>query len=163
MRDISLIDLGIILFIVFFIVRGYQQGLVRQTMALIGLILGLRLAINNHQYVATWLQTQFFIQNSIAIIIGFALILFVVILIVNFIGWVMSGLAKLIFLSFFDRIIGAALGLVKGGIVVYLVILLISKVPYQQISNQVERSILAKELLELTPYIEENLDRIIRP
>ncbi|MCK4260287.1 MAG: CvpA family protein [Halanaerobiales bacterium] len=163
MREIVLIDLGIILFIIFFTFRGYQQGLIRQTIALIGLILGLRLAMDNHQYIATWLQAQFYIPNAISTIIGFALILFIVILVINIIGWIMSGLAKLIFLSFFDRLIGAVLGLVKGVIVVYLILLLISKVPYQQISNQLERSVLAKEMLDLTPYIEENIERIIHP
>lgn len=163
MREIAFIDLGIILFLLFFLARGYQQGLIRQTTALVGLILGLKIASDNYLYLSTILETQFYLHKPMANILGFAVILIVVLILVNLIGWFLNNMTKVLFLSFFDRITGAVIGLLKGGIVVYLVLLLISKVPYHQVTNELDRSVLAKDLLSLTPYIEENLDRILRP
>ncbi len=163
MKEIALVDLGIILFLLYFLVKGFQQGLIRQTMALLGLLIGLKLASDQYAYVSIYIQTQFALNPAVSNIIGFAGILIIVVLVVNLIGWVLSGLTKVLFLSFIDRIIGAVLGLVKGGIVVYLILLLISKVPYNPVTTQLDKSTLAKDLLALTPYIEENLDRIIKP
>ncbi|AZR73661.1 hypothetical protein BBF96_09850 [Anoxybacter fermentans] len=163
MRDITLIDLGIILFLLFFLVRGYQQGLIRQAMALIGLLLGLKIASDHYLFLSTLLQTHFYLDKYLANIISFGLIFFLVIIVINLVGWILSGLTKLLFLSFIDRSIGAVIGLIKGGIIVYLILLLISKVPYKQVSDQLEKSVLAKDLLALTPYIEENLNKIIQP
>lgn len=163
MKEIAIIDIVIILSLVFFLIKGFQQGLIRQTMALVGLILGLKLASDEYQFVATFIKTEFAVSDTAANIIGFAVILIIVMLVVNLIGWILRSLTKVLFLSFLDRIIGAILGLVKGGIIVYLVLLLISKVPYGLVANQLDKSFLAKDLLSLTPQIQDNLDQIIRP
>lgn len=163
MREIAFIDLGIILLLLFFLARGYQQGLIRQSIALVGLILGLKIASDNYLYLSTVLETQFHLHKPVANVLGFAALLIVVLILVNLVGWFLNNLTKLLFLSFFDRISGAVVGLLKGGVLVYLILLLISKVPYHQVTNELDRSVLAKDLLSLTPYIEENLDQILRP
>lgn len=163
MREIAIIDLGIIVMFLIFLVRGFQQGLIRQTMALLGLLLGLKIASDQYQFLSTYVQTNFALSQSWANIVSFALILIVVVLVVNLIGWLLHGLTKVLFLSFIDRIVGAILGLVKGGIVIYLILLLVSQIPYNLIADQLDKSTLARDLLALTPYIEANLERIINP
>lgn len=163
MREIAVIDLGIIIMFLVFLVRGFQQGLIRQTMALLGLLLGLKIASDQYQFLSIYIQTHFTISPSWANIVSFALILIVVILVVNLVGWLLHGLTKVLFLSFVDRVVGAILGLVKGGIVIYLILVLVSKIPYTLVADQLAKSTLARDLLALTPYIEANLERIINP
>lgn len=161
MKDISLIDLGVILLMLYFVVRGYQQGLIRQTMALIGLLLGLKIASDNYLYVSSFLEANFAIHEAVARVVGFTGILFLVMALVSLIGLIMSGLTKVLLLTFFDRTVGAVLGLIKGGIVVYLCLLLIKQVPYGPVMSQLDKSVIARDLLALTPYIQENINKLI--
>lgn len=163
MNEIAWIDLGIILLLLFFLVRGYQQGLIRQAMTLIGLILGLKIASEQYLYLSTIIQTEFNLSQNLSNTLGFVALFVGVVLITNIVGWALSKMTSLLFLSFLDRGIGAVIGLVKGGIMVYVILLLVSQVPYQMVIEQLDKSILAKDLLALTPYIEQNLDKIIRP
>ena len=163
MNEIAWIDLGIILILLFFLVRGYQQGLIRQAMTLVGFILGLKIASDQYLYLSTIIQTQFNLSQSLSNTLGFIGLFVGIVLITNTIGWALSKMTGLLFLSFVDRGIGAVMGLVKGGVMVYILLLLVSQVPYNMVMEQLDKSILAKDLLALTPYIEQNLDKIIRP
>lgn len=161
MKGFSLIDLCVILLMLFFLVRGYQQGLIRQTLALVGLLIGLKVANDHFLYLSTFLETNLHMHEAMATIIGFTLILFVVIMVVNLVGMLLCGLTKILFLSVFDRAIGAVIGFIKGGVVVYVVLLLISQIPYHPIAMQLDKSVFARDLLSVTPYIQENLTRLI--
>lgn len=161
MRGFSLIDLCVILLMLFFLVRGYQQGLIRQTLALVGLLIGLKVASDHFLYVSTFLETNLHMHEAMANIIGFTMILFIVIMVVNLVGMILSGLTKVLFLSVFDRTIGAIIGFIKGGVVVYVLLLLIAQIPYHPIALQLDKSVFARDLLSLTPYIQENLTRMI--
>lgn len=161
MRGFSLIDLCVILLMLFFLVRGYQQGLIRQTLALLGLLIGLKVASDHFLYLSTFLETNLHMHEAMANIIGFTLILFVVVMVVNIVGVILCGLTKILFLSVFDRAIGAAIGFVKGGIVVYVLLLLIAQIPYHPIAVQLDKSIFARDVLSWTPYLQENLTRMI--
>lgn len=147
----------------FFLIRGYQEGLIRQVMTLIGLILGLKIASDNYLFLSSFMEIRLHFSHPIANIISFALLLFIVVGVMNLIGWLIRGLTKIVFLSPIDRIIGAIIGLLKGALVAYLVILLIAQIPYKGLAHELNKSALAHDFLTVTPYIQENLDKIIKP
>lgn len=161
--SLTLIDIVLVIVMIFFLIRGYREGIIKQIVTLVGLIVGLKIASDNYLFLSSFLEIHMHIYQPIANIFSFALLLFIVVGIASLIGWLIRGLTKIVLLSPIDRIVGAIVGLLKGGIIAYLVILLIAQIPYKAVNTQLNRSILAQDFLAITPYIQENLDKVIKP
>ncbi len=156
------VDIGIVAILLLSLVRGYQRGFLQQTAALLGIGLGVLVALYRYQLVSEFLQETFLLPPVLGNIVAFVLITMVISALINLFGFLLQKLTKFLFLAILDSIGGAGLGLVKGGIVIYLLLLVLSRVPYEVLIEHLEASRLAKDFLELTPFVQENIDRFFQ-
>ena len=121
----NLLDLIIVATMIFLIVRGIFRGFFREIGSLAGVILGIWLA-NVYQpqmteYLKTYLPSAKFLP-----IISFAVIFAIVLVLCNVAGWALKMLLKKVLLGWADRTLGAGFAVLKGIIITYLVIVLLT-------------------------------------
>lgn len=116
------IDWVIVIALAFSMLGGLRQGFFRVAFSLAGLILGLVLAAWNYTLVAALLLPVARIE-AVANAIGFLSVALLVMAISAFAGSLLSSAFHRMGLGWFDRLAGAAFGLVQGALLVMLTIL----------------------------------------
>lgn len=102
------IDIVVIVIVVSLIIHGIATGLIRGAFDIAGIIIGYVIAVT---YSATVRIPQ---------ILAFILIFIVVILVFSIAGRIISRIVHLTPLGLIDRILGGALGLIKGFIICFV-------------------------------------------
>jgi len=141
----NILDIIIVAAVIFFLIRGVFRGIVREIGSLAGVVLGIWLANAYHPTLALLLKS-FIPPGKYLPLIAFALIFLVVLLLCNLMGWFFKKLFQKIFLGWVDRILGACLALVKGIVLSYLIIVLITFLVPQD-SSLVKQSRLAPVII----------------
>jgi len=121
----NILDMIIIGAMIFFIVRGIWRGFFREVGSLAGVILGIWLA-NKYQPQLTVFLKSHLSSGRFLSLISFGVIFFIVLIACNLAGSGLRFLVKKAFLGWADRGLGAALAVVKGIILTYLVIILLT-------------------------------------
>ena len=121
----NLLDLIIIACMVFLLVRGIFRGFIREVGSLAGVILGIWLASIYQPQLTDYLK-PFLPSGKYLPLISFALIFLVVLVFCNVAGWLLKKLAKKLFLGWADRTLGAALAVLKGVLITYFAIVLLT-------------------------------------
>ncbi len=119
-----------------------SQGFMFEAISLAGLVIGYLLAVWEYHVVAAWFA-PYVKSEWIADIIGFIAILLAVIILAGIIGRLARWLLKEVGLHWFDRILGGAFGLVRGGLTA--AVILLGFTTFNPQSNWLEGS-------RLTPY-----------
>ena len=123
----NLLDLIIIATMIFLIIRGIMRGFLREICSIAGIVLGILLANAYQPQMAGYLKAylpsvKFFILQ----LISFSSILAIVLVLCNLAGWGLQMLFKKAFLGWADKALGAGLAILKGIIITYLVIVLLT-------------------------------------
>jgi membrane protein required for colicin V production len=121
----NILDMIIIGAMIFFIVRGIWRGFFKEIGSLAGVILGIWLAIKLEPQLTLFLKSHLSSGRFLSLI-SFAGIFFVVLVGCNLAGWGLKALVKKVFLGWADKGLGAALAIVKGIVLTYLVIVLLT-------------------------------------
>ena len=121
----NLLDVIVIACMVFLVVRGIFRGFIREVGSLAGVILGIWLASVYQPQMTDFLK-PFLPSGKFLPLISFALIFLVVLVLCNVIAWLLKKLVKKIFLGWADRTLGAALAILKGVIITYFAIVLLT-------------------------------------
>ena len=141
----NLLDVIIIACMVFLIVRGIFRGFIREIGSLAGVVLGIWLASLYQPQMTDFLK-PFLPSGKFLPLISFALIFLVILVLCNVVSWLLKKLVKNIFLGWADRTLGAALAVLKGVIITYFAIVLLTFfVPSQ--SNLIVNSKLAPTII----------------
>lgn len=157
----NILDVIIIVLMVFLIVRGVMRGFVAEVASLAGILLGIWLGIRYMNQVTTFLKPHL-PAFSFLPVVGFAVIFLGVLVLCNLLGWGLKVLFKKTLLGWLDRTLGAALAVIKGVVISYLgiVIITVYLVPESSLvaksrlapavtaSFQVLKSLLAPERIE---------------
>lgn len=157
---ITIIDIIILVVFLYFIIRGYEQGFIDQTCKIFGLILAILMGIQHYDSFVVFLEPYLNLPPSLMYIISFALIFIAVNLVVLVLGRVFKQIVQFLFLGLLDSVAGALFGFLKGGVIVYLLLLILNQIPYQALVSMLEQSILASSFLQITPVIQQNLGDI---
>jgi membrane protein required for colicin V production len=121
----NLLDIIIIVLVVFLVVKGLFRGFVREAASLGGIILGIWAASQFYPQLMGYLRPL--LPNSLFLpLISFAAIFALVLLLCNLLGWGLKKLLKKAFLGWADKVLGTFLALVKGVIIIYLIIVLLT-------------------------------------
>ena len=121
----TLLDMIIIAIMVFLIIRGILRGFFREIGSLAGVILGVWLAIRFHPQMTAYLK-PYLPAVSFLHLVSFAVIFTIILLACHLAGWSLKMLLKKSLLGWMDRGLGAALAILKGIIVIYLAIVLLT-------------------------------------
>jgi membrane protein required for colicin V production len=92
--------------------RGFAREFIGLAAAIAAIVLGMWFYGNAGSLVRPW-----FSSDRAASFIGFFLVVFAVLLLGALIGWIVRRFVKAVGLSFFDRLLGACFGLVRGALV----------------------------------------------
>ena len=127
----TVFDYIILVILVFFIIKGYRQGFVKQAMAFIGMAAGLVLAWKFYPFVSAY-GIKLGISSTISMIVSFILIYWLVQVISHLLGNVLHKTLKAIFFGWLNKIAGGALGMVEGALLVVIILVLISFTPLRE-------------------------------
>lgn len=118
----TLFDWILVAIITYSTILAFARGFLREAFALGGLIAGVLLAAWNYGRVATWLG-RLIATPATAQIVAFVLILVAVAILATLLGKALHSTAQAIGLGFFDRLLGAAFGFVRGCLIGVVVLL----------------------------------------
>jgi membrane protein required for colicin V production len=118
--------LGILLLLT--AINGFAKGFVEELAGLIGLILGIWIAIHFSDIVANFLTDTFDWSFKHLSIIAFIITFVIVVILVQIIGSVISKMVKAVHLGFLNRLAGVALGMAKGALILSVLLIVFNKI-----------------------------------
>jgi membrane protein required for colicin V production len=89
--------------------KGFSREIIGLAASLFALVLGMWFYGLAGSFVTPYVNSP-----RVANLIGFLLVVFAVLICGGFVGWIVSRFLRTIGLSFFDRVLGAAFGFVRG-------------------------------------------------
>jgi membrane protein required for colicin V production len=121
----NLLDIIIICTLVFLIIKGLLRGFLREIASLAGVILGILLA-NLYQPQVTEKLRLVLHSTPLLPLISFALVFGGVLVGCNLLGWLLKLAFKKVFLGWLDRLLGLCFALIKGVVITYLAIVILT-------------------------------------
>ncbi|MFN3372958.1 MAG: CvpA family protein [Chloroflexus sp.] len=141
-------DIAIFVALGLFTILGLYWGLIRQVLAVVGVVVGFMLAGQYGAEVAVWLGS-FITDPNLAQALGFIAVLLLVSSVASLIASLLHSMAGLMFLGWLDHLLGAVLGLVQGVIAVTAVLIVLVVFPVDPWSGLLKNSFLAGWMLRL--------------
>jgi membrane protein required for colicin V production len=121
----NLLDIIVISMMVFFVVKGLFRGFFREIASLTGFILGISLG-NHFQPLITDFLSSYLPSTKYLPLIAFTAVLTVVVALSNILGMILKLFFRKLLLKSIDRTFGAGLAFIKGLIVTYLMIVILT-------------------------------------
>ena len=121
----NLLDIIILSTVLFFIIKGVIRGFIREIASLAGVVLGVFLAAR-YQYEATEVIRQFLNPGPYLPLISFIVIFICVVVGCNLLGWMIRLALRMAPLGWVDRLLGLCFALIKGVVITYLVIVVLT-------------------------------------
>jgi len=121
----NVIDLIILGLITFFVIKGIFKGFFREISSLAGIIIGFLIGNHYHPYVTGFLKDHIPFEKFLPLI-SFLILFFAALIVFNLFGILLHHLFKRLFIGWFDRTLGFGFALIKGIIVSYLLIVLLT-------------------------------------
>lgn len=147
----TLLDLLILLPIAFFCYRGFVNGIIKEVLSIIGIILGVFLTFQYMDPVGAAIS-PFFEEHSSVIPFVSAIIIFVgTLAVVHLVAYLSKKFLETIKLNFVNRIAGAGFGFLKSGIVISALLLIMAgfSIPSQEVR---EDSVTYSYIIYLAPW-----------
>ena len=116
------IDIIIAVLLVIGLISGLRAGLIKQLASFAGLIGGLFIGRAFYMKVGAWLIDSFGMSTNAANITAFILILVIVPLLFNVVGWLVAKLIHAVNLDWVNRLLGGFVGVFKCALLVGVVI-----------------------------------------
>jgi uncharacterized membrane protein required for colicin V production len=123
MRTLNIADLCLVIIWLFFGIRGYIRGLVKEAGSLAAIVLGFYCAGNYHKALAPHLTE--FISGNYAGTAAYLLLFTVTLIGVWFVALAVSGMVKVTMTQWADRFFGGGFGLAKGVVLTAALLFLI--------------------------------------
>ncbi len=162
-ESLNILDIIIMIIFLYFLLSGYKSGLIKQVSKIFGLITAILVAINQFEPFSEYLEPYLELPPQVLMVLSFIIIFIIINIAVHIVGVFLSKLVKFLYLSPLDYLAGSLFGILKGGIFAYFLVFVLNEIPYEIISEQISSSYFSTHLLELTPFIQENLLEIFNP
>jgi membrane protein required for colicin V production len=146
------LDIVIVTPLLYGFVKGFTNGLIKEITGLLGLFIGVYVAISFSSYLHPKFEEFLGGYEQFIPIISFATLLVVSVIIIKKIGYIFDKLTKALALGFVSRLLGGVFGFLKIGIILTFLLSLVTD--YELIDKQVkEKSVLIIPLQEVTKII----------
>ena len=122
MNALDYVILGVI---AFFVIKGIFKGFFREISSLAGIIFGF--LVGNHYYprMSVFLKSYIPLEKSLPLV-SFIVLFFLVLIFFSLLGVLLHHLFRRLFIGWFDRSLGIFFALIKGVIICYLLIVLLT-------------------------------------
>lgn len=149
--------------LVYFVISGYSKGLIKQTSTILGIVLALIISMNYYIEFIPVIEPYMDLSPQMMQFISFAVLFVTINIFVHALGFIFKKILDALFLKPIDHAAGAALGLAKGFVVSYFLVLMLSYVPYTSLTEHLSDSILAARIMDMTPFLQSSLQNIFKP
>ncbi|MBW2078910.1 MAG: CvpA family protein [Deltaproteobacteria bacterium] len=121
----NILDIIIVGLVAFFLIKGIFRGFFREIASLAGIIFGLLIGNHYHPQMADYLKAYIPLEKALPLI-GFITLFIAVIIAFHLFGLLLHRLFKTLLIGWFDRTLGICFALIKGIIISYLLIVLLT-------------------------------------
>ncbi len=122
----NILDFIILGLITFFIIKGIFRGFFREVSSLAGIVFGLVIGNHFHHQMANILKAYIPFEKSLLILISIITLFLLVFILFNLLGVLLHNIFKKLFIGWLDRGLGISFALIKGIIISYLLIVLLT-------------------------------------
>lgn len=153
------LDIVLAIPLLWFLYKGFRNGLVIELASLAALILGIYAALHFSFYVQGYLEENFEIAENYLYIISFAITFLIVAIIVYLAGKIIHKVISIVALGFLNRLAGGVFGVLKAALVLSVILYFINGFNPGLIKSDVrENSILYEPIESIVPLIIPRLD-----
>lgn len=147
------IDWAFVIILGFSVLSGLARGFIREGLGLAAWIAAL-LAARALAEPAAGLFADYIDSQQIRLVIGFVLVVFVVLLLANLVIRLLHAMIEWVGMGFFNRLLGAAFGLLRGGFVLVVIVAVAGLTPLSQTADWQQSTFL--------PWVEQGRDLALR-
>jgi membrane protein required for colicin V production len=133
-----LLDILIWAVLVFFVVKGFSKGLVREACSLLGLVTGGWAAFRYYSFLSQGIRVFINLPPQVAQPLSFLLIFMLLGILFYFLGHLLTVIFKIMLLGGINRIGGIVFGFLEGGFVLCMILYLGTTKP---VPDKVKRAI----------------------
>ena len=138
MEPVTIVNIVLLVILAIAAIVGFSKGLIRQVLALVGLVASFFIAILLAGGLANVLSTHTGLPYSPSLVVAFIVIFIGGMIGFHFVAVILQKLVHMVFLGWVDRLCGAALGLIVGMMVASLAVIVCLELP---VSGDVRRSV----------------------
>jgi membrane protein required for colicin V production len=121
----NILDIIIAGLIAFFLIKGIFRGFFREIASLAGVVFGILISNHYHPQMAGYLKAYIPLEKSLPLI-SFIILFIAVMISFHLFGLLLHRLFKRLLIGWLDRTLGIGFALVKGVIISYLLIVLLT-------------------------------------
>lgn len=121
----NILDIIIVVLIAFFLIKGIFRGFFREIASLAGVVFGIVIGNHYHPQMADYLKAYIPLEKPLPLI-SFIILFIAVIIGFHLFGLLLHGLFKRLLIGWFDRTLGISFALIKGIIISYFLIVLLT-------------------------------------
>ena len=150
----NVLDIIFLVPLLFALYRGFKKGLIHMIASLLALILGIAGAIKLRPVFASLLDGLFTIDPGHMNVIAFAVAFVAIVIVVHLVAFFVEKLVKAVALSFVNRLLGMAFGVLVTAFVISMILWPVNQVNAErQIikPERIEGSLLYKPLSAIAP------------
>ena len=152
------LDIIIVLPLLYGLIKGFSNGLVKEITGLLGLIIGVYVAINFSSYLHPRFSEFLGGHEQFVPIVAFTTLFVVSILVIRLLGYFLDKLTKVLALGIISKILGSIFGFFK--IVVIFSFLLVVITEYELINTKTQKeSVLLKPLQDVAAIITPEINK----
>ena len=152
------VDVIIAVVLLGFAIRGLMRGFLREILSLVGLFLGLWIALLQFVPLGEWVQNQFPLTEPLPFHIAFLAIFLSVAGLAGMLGYLLHRVAKGLLMGWLDAIVGLGFGSVKGIMILTVLLFLLAHLPLaDSIKTQFRTSALVEYLELFNPFLERSV------
>ena len=153
------LDIVLAIPLLWFLYRGFRNGLIIELASLAALILGIYAALHFSFYVQEYLEKNFEIAQNYLYIISFAITFLIVAIIVFLAGKLIHKVVSIVALGFLNRLAGGIFGLLKAALVLSVILYFINGFSPHLIKSETKNNSILYEAVEpIVPLIIPRLD-----
>jgi uncharacterized membrane protein required for colicin V production len=141
-----------------FAIRGLIRGFLRELLSLVGLFLGLWVALLQFAPLGEWIESRFPLTDPLPFHAAFWAIFLGISLIASVVGYFLHKVAKGLLMGWLDAIVGLGFGVVKGVMILTVLLFLVAYLPLPEaIRTQLQASTVVDHLELANPFIEQSV------
>lgn len=166
------LDIIILVVLLFFALRGYHSGLVKQLINLLGFVIAIFAAYLFYDKLAPvlsqWIPFPEFNNGTLELFsqtfdieimfynaLAFVIIFIAVKLILWVLGITLNMFAKLPIISTLNKLSGLVIGLAQGLLIILLLVNFATVLPSESVAAHLDDSVISQEMLDITPGLTE--------
>lgn len=119
----GILDIVLLLCFIPAIVRGLSKGFIAEIISLVSIILGAWLAFKFSDLASTWLSNYLQLEPKTLHILAFAIIIILTILLLYWLGQLLTKIIKIATLGWLNRLMGMIIGILKVALLLGIIIM----------------------------------------